>query len=133
MDRHLLDTGPGWLATADLPCDAAQQTTTAPIKAREALHLGKGRVATPNGRMQALRAAWVAHTVKQAIAAVGSASDEDYRAFGWDRGALLIKLQLLQGEIEQAGANRGTPLAVTVTRAGPPKRPAAETSTDSQL
>jgi hypothetical protein len=127
MDRHFLDTdtGSGWLASAYLPSEAAQETTAALKREQKALRRSKGRVATPSSRMAALHAAWIAHTVKQAIAAVGSASDEDYRAFGWERGQLLAQLQWLRAEKER-GPMRRIPLAVTVSCSDRPHRLAAE-------
>ena len=50
-------------------------------------------------RMAALRAAWLAHTIKRAIAAASSASDADYRLFGWDREELLAQLRWLRGDL----------------------------------
>ena len=52
-------------------------------------------------RTVALRAAWMAHTVKRALAAVGAASDADYGAFGWERGDLMVRLQWLRDDIER--------------------------------
>lgn len=134
MDSHLPDTGSPWasLPTAWLSPEAAQGISRAAKAGTQRIHRGRPRAATPDARSAALRAAWVSHTLKQAIAAVRSASDEDYRAFGWDRGELLAKLQWLRGEIEQPDWNRRTPPAVTVSLAGAPKRPAAKTSNDSK-
>jgi hypothetical protein len=67
------------------------------------------------GRMAALRAAWMAHTIKRALTAVGSASDADYGAFGWERGDLLVRLQWLRDEIERCVAKR-PPAMVTLAR-----------------
>jgi len=66
-------------------------------------------------RMAALRTAWLAHTIKRAIAAASSASDEDYRAFGWDRDELLAQLRWLRREIGGKQAHH-LPLMVTVLR-----------------
>lgn len=127
MDSHFLatDTGSGWPASAYQRSEAAQETTAALKREQKALRRSKGRVATPSSRMAALHAAWIAHTVKQAIAAVGSASDEDYRAFGWERGQLLAQLLWLRAEKER-GPMRRVPLAVTVSRSDRPHRLEAE-------
>jgi hypothetical protein len=62
------------------------------------------------------------HTIKRATAAVRSASDEDYRAFGWDRGDLLTKLQWLRHRAEHA--ENPSALAVTlVPSVRPARRP----------
>jgi hypothetical protein len=66
--------------------------------------------------MAALRATWAAHTIKRALAAVNSASDEDYRAFGWERCELIAKLQWLRDEIERPHADRRIAMAITVSR-----------------
>jgi hypothetical protein len=79
--------------------------------------------------MEALRTAWAADMVRQAIAAVSSASDDDYRAFGWERGELLARLWWLRGEIEEAGGRRGISLAVTLRRTGRSRRPEPATKT----
>lgn len=67
-------------------------------------------------RMASLRAAWLAHTLKRAMAAVGSASDADYRAFGWDRAELLVQLHWLVDETGREQPNRQVPLAVRLSR-----------------
>ena len=66
-------------------------------------------------RMAALRAAWLAYTIKRAIAAASSASDEDYRAFGWDREELIAQLRWLRREIGGKQVHR-LPLTVTILR-----------------
>lgn len=55
-------------------------------------------------RKAALRYAWLKHTIKRATAAVRSASDDDYRAFGWDRSDVLMQLQGLRHRAEQSHA-----------------------------
>jgi hypothetical protein len=56
-------------------------------------------------RREALRAAWIAHTVNRSLAAVASASDADYGAFGWERAELIARLQWLRDEIERPFAD----------------------------
>jgi hypothetical protein len=53
--------------------------------------------------MAALRAAWTAWTLKRAIADVATTSDQDYRAFGLDKGEILQGLRQLRDEIERSG------------------------------
>lgn len=77
--------------------------------------IGAGATAE-QGRRAALRAVWMAHTVKRALAAVASASDADYGAFGWERGDLLVRLQWLHDEIERCVA-KCPPAVVTLARA----------------
>jgi hypothetical protein len=64
-------------------------------------------------RMAALRSAWLAHTIKRAMAAANSASDEDYRAFGWDREELLARLRWLGQEVSGRQVDH-SPLTVTM-------------------
>jgi hypothetical protein len=73
-------------------------------------------------RMARLRTVWLAHTVKRAMAAVGSASDADYRAFGWDRNELLAQLRGALDEIGREQPNCKVPLAITLLY---PARPSA--------
>lgn len=68
------------------------------------------------GRMAALRAAWMAHTVKRALLAVGSASDADYGAFGWERGDVMVRLQWLRDEIERRATDHRMPAMVLLRR-----------------
>ncbi len=75
-----------------------------------------GAPASAQSRKAALRTAWMALSVKRALAAVCSASDADYRAFGWERSELIAKLQWLRDEIERPVADRGTPPVVTLAR-----------------
>jgi len=72
--------------------------------------------ASVHSRKAALRSAWRAHTVKRALAAVNSANDADYRAFGWERGEFIARLQWLCDEIGPA-AERRTPAVITLARA----------------
>ena len=67
-------------------------------------------------RMAALRAAWLAHTIKRAIAAASSASDEDYRVFGWDREELLAQLRWLRGDLGRKRASHRLPQTVAILR-----------------
>jgi hypothetical protein len=104
MDKQLVDTASQWRteATAFLPSETAHEISTAfQGQPPPRLDHGKRRPVTPSKRMAALQAAWAAHTVKRAIAAVGSATDDDYHAFGWERGELLAKLQWLRKEISR--------------------------------
>lgn len=73
-------------------------------------------VSAPGERMAALRAGWLAHTVKRAVAAVGSASDADYRAFGWDRNELLAQLHSLLEKTTRKQPSYRLPLTITVAR-----------------
>jgi hypothetical protein len=80
---------------------------------------GAGATSAPasaQNRKAALRAAWMAHTVKRALAAVGSASDADYGAFGWERGDLMVRLQWLRDDIEWRTAKRRMPTVVMLAR-----------------
>ena len=61
-------------------------------------------VPTTPARKAALRAAWLKHTIKRATAAVRTASDDDYRAFGWDRSDVLTQLQELRHRAEHSRA-----------------------------
>lgn len=79
----------------------------------------------PSERKAALRAALKAHSVKRALAAVVSASDADYEAFGWKRGDLVARLRWLRDEIERPRARHGTPAAVTLARGPDAMRSAA--------
>ena len=73
--------------------------------------------APAQSRKAALQAAWKAHSVKRALAAVASASDADYEAFGWDRCALIAKLQWLRDEIERPAADQLTSVITLVSAA----------------
>ena len=119
MDSQLFDTGSPWPAAGPLPVVAQKIGTAKAVSQR--IHRGKCRAATSNARSAALRAAWVRHTVRRAIAAVRSASDEGYRAFGWDRGELLAKLQWLHDEIDLPIADRRKALTVTLVRSVLPR------------
>ena len=55
-------------------------------------------------RKLSLRAVWLKHTIKRATAAVRCASDDDYRAFGWNRSDVLLQLQGLRHRAEQSHA-----------------------------
>jgi hypothetical protein len=70
----------------------------------------------PGARMAWLRTVWLAHTVKRAMAAVGSASDADYRAFGWDRYELLAQLHGVLDEVGWEQRNCQVPLTITLSR-----------------
>jgi hypothetical protein len=72
-------------------------------------------VAMAPARKAALRAAWLKHTIKRATAAVRSASDDDYRAFGWNRSDVLTQLQGLRHRAEQSHAAH--PYAFNITLA----------------
>jgi hypothetical protein len=118
MDKQLVDTASQWRTEAT----AHEISTAFQGQPPPRLDHGKRRPVTPSKRMAALQAAWAAHTVKRAIAAVGSATDDDYHAFGWERGELLAKLQWLRKEIKQTNANRSIALTVTPARCARPHR-----------
>jgi hypothetical protein len=131
MDSQPLDAGSTWECEHN-PSPGAQGVRTilvanlhiaspidgaSPVQSSR-LH-GRGSTSDPTGmRMAALRAAWVAHTVKRAIAAVSSASDQDYQAFGWERGELLAKLRWQRDGL---GHTDTISLAVAISR--PARRP----------
>jgi hypothetical protein len=81
-----------------------------------------GATSTSSDRKTALRAGWLMHTIKRATAAVRSASDEDYRAFGWDRSDLLAKLQWLRQRADHPYAENPIALAITLVPAAYPAR-----------
>ena len=74
--------------------------------ARTAIAAGNPLAPVPMtpARNAALQAAWLKHTIKRATAAVRSASDDDYRAFGWNRSDVLTQLQGLRHRAEQSHA-----------------------------
>jgi hypothetical protein len=129
MDSQLCEMSPAW---RDPPTEAAQDAGSPTKSGRQGVQQGRPRDRA-NQHLAALRAAWVSHTLKRAIAAVRSASDEDYRAFGWDRGELLAKLQCLHDESDLSSADRRKELTVTLARSGRPDcvRPEAEPRNDN--
>jgi hypothetical protein len=86
----------------------------------EARTIASGKMLMPvpmtTERRAALRAAWATHTIKRAAAAVRSASNADYRAFGWDRSDVLTQLQWLQDRSEQPHAERSMALEITIVK-----------------
>jgi hypothetical protein len=50
--------------------------------------------------LSALWEAWLAYTLKRAIADVASTREQDYRAFGLDKGELLAALRHLYDDIK---------------------------------
>lgn len=128
MDSQPCDTGSTWLSE-HRPSPVAESASTISIAAlRIAPPIEGISAAQPSRRqrdgcaydqtakrMASLRAAWVAHTVKRALAAVGSASDQDYRAIGWDRGELLAKLRWHR---DRLGDTNTSSLAIVISRPG---------------
>jgi hypothetical protein len=89
--------------------------------------------APAQSRKAALRAAWKAHSVKRALAAVASASDADYEAFGWDRCALMAKLRWLRDDIACPAADQLTPVVTLVTAARTAAQSNGATTKPNQL
>jgi hypothetical protein len=82
-----------------------------------------------------LRSAWIAYTLKRAIADVASMNDQDYRTFGLDKAEILGALTRLHAEVEHNGRSLArvvgrkgavAPLAIVVTKREPGARPASE-------
>ena len=90
-------------------------------------------VSASGERMASLRAAWLAHTVKRAMTAVGSASDADYRVFGWDRNELLAQLHWLLDEMGRERSNYHVPLAITLRVQPAPSAGRTKTWRDRRL
>lgn len=67
-------------------------------------------------RLRLLRNAWLVHVLKRAINEVSKASDQDYRAFGFDRHELLASLRWLREQVQSS--ERMTPVQLSVAVAG---------------
>lgn len=67
-------------------------------------------------RLRLLRNAWLAHVLKRAINEVSKASDQDYRAFGFDRHELLASLRWLREQAQSS--ERMMPAQLSVAVAG---------------